>query len=150
MQLPQEFLEEFSNILHDLGCRLASIHEDMDFVYIRIEEILNVLSRFSETTSIPNAPEVLRSLVSALEILDSCQCTVLNGCQAPIIRSGKTGRPRFDISKEHLEFLLEFDFTVPEIARLLDVSVRTIRRRMKELELSVKQCFTDISEEDLQ
>uniref|UniRef100_A0A8C1IZN1 Integrase core domain-containing protein n=1 Tax=Cyprinus carpio TaxID=7962 RepID=A0A8C1IZN1_CYPCA len=89
----------------------------MDFVYIRIEEILNVL-------------------VSALEILDSCQCTVLNGCQAPIIRSGKTGRPRFDTSKEHLEFLLEFDFTVPEIARLLDVSVRTIRRRMKELELS--------------
>lgn len=50
VQLPQEFLEEFSNILHDLGCRLASIHEDMDFVYIRIEEILNVLSRFSETT----------------------------------------------------------------------------------------------------
>ena len=78
------------------------------------------------------------NLASALETLDRCQCTLLNGYQAPIIRSGKRGRPRFDISKEHLEFLLEFDFTAPEIARLLDVSVRTIRRRMKELELSVK------------
>lgn len=108
------------------------------------------MSRFSETTVIPNAPEVQQNLVFALEILDRCQCTVLNGYQAPVIPSGKTGRPCFDISKERLEFLLEFDFTVPEIARLLDVSVRTIRRRMKELGLSVKQCFTDISEEDLQ
>uniref|UniRef100_A0A9J7YC19 Integrase catalytic domain-containing protein n=1 Tax=Cyprinus carpio carpio TaxID=630221 RepID=A0A9J7YC19_CYPCA len=48
-----------------------------------------------------------------------------------------------------LEYLLELDFTIPEISRLLHVSLSTVMRRMKEYRLSVKKTYTQISAEDL-
>lgn len=38
---------------------------------------------------------------------------------------------------------------MPEIARLLDVSVSTIRRRMREYHLSIRDTYSDISDAEL-
>ena len=56
------------------------------------------------------------------------------------------GRPRYYIPKSQLEFLLQSKFTVPQIASLLNVSVRTVRQRMDEYGLSV---HSNISDQDI-
>ena len=40
-------------------------------------------------------------------------------------------------------------FTVPIIAKMLDVSVRTVRKRMADFGLSSRTIFSDISDSDL-
>ncbi len=63
--------------------------------------------------------------------------------------SENIGRPRYNIDRGQLDFLLQTKFTVPQIALLLNVFVRTIRRRMDEYELSVRQLYSPISNHDL-
>ena len=41
-------------------------------------------------------------------------------------------RPKFNIQREHLEFLVEQGFNNPIIAGILGVSLRTIERRQQE------------------
>lgn len=53
------------------------------------------------------------------------------------------------MSKEQLLFLLENNFRVGEIAHIFGVSKRTVHRRMSEYGLSVRQTYSDITDEDL-
>lgn len=62
---------------------------------------------------------------------------------------GHAGRPRYDIPQSQLEYLLQCRFTVPQIALLLNVSVRTVRRRMEHYDLSVRSLYANISEREL-
>ena len=50
---------------------------------------------------------------------------------------GTVGRPKFEISEFQLTSLLEDSFNVPDIARILGVSISTIRHRMTDFGLSV-------------
>ena len=53
------------------------------------------------------------------------------------IRTGRPGRPSFEIKEEQLSFLINSGFKIPVIARLFRVSERTIERRMSKYGLSV-------------
>ena len=70
--------------------------------------------------------------------------------EAILVCDGTVGRPKFEISEFQLTSLLEDSFNVPDIARILGVSISTIRRRMTDFGLSVHQMYTQISSEDLQ
>ena len=59
------------------------------------------------------------------------------------------GRPQYNISFEQLEHLLHLQFDCPTIASMLGVSLRTIRRRMAEYNMTVRLCYSDIADEDL-
>ena len=59
-------------------------------------------------------------------------------CQIPILCSGAPGRPSLYISEEQLTFLIESHFSVLQIANMLGVSIRTIRRRMDDYGLSIR------------
>ena len=59
------------------------------------------------------------------------------------------GRPSFEIPCEQLSYLIENHFSVPQIATMLRVSIRTIRRRMSEFGLSIRAQYSDISDSDL-
>ena len=60
------------------------------------------------------------------------------------------GRPRYCIEKEQLEHLLDLNFDCPSIANMLGVSLRTIRRRMTEYDLSIRGCYSDITDARLE
>lgn len=62
---------------------------------------------------------------------------------------GRLGRPKLVISQEQLEKLLEMQFDCPTIAKLLGVSLSTIRRRMTDYRLSVKSCYSTLSDQEL-
>jgi hypothetical protein len=59
------------------------------------------------------------------------------------------GRPRFDIEQDQLEYLLDLRFTCSHIATLLGVSLRTIRRRMEEFGISVRDRYSAIADAEL-
>ena len=77
-------------------------------------------------------------------IIDRWTALSLSDCLAgPVLLCGHTGRHSFRIPFDQLQCLIDFRFSVPQIARLLGISVRTIRRRMSEAGLSIRAQFTD-------
>ena len=59
------------------------------------------------------------------------------------------GRPRLDIRKEQLEYLLSLGFSCTRIATVIGVSLNTIRRRMTDYGLSITALYSNISDHEL-
>ena len=69
--------------------------------------------------------------------------------QVAAMRTGHRGRPKFLINYSQLADMLQLHFKVPYIARLFGVSVRTIRRRMKDAGLYVSDLYCTLSDAQL-
>ena len=81
--------------------------------------------------------------------LDRCiQQSSVASYASPSVRSSGRGRPKFDISKEQLEFLASMSFTWTQIAEMLGVSRMTIYRRRVEYQM-VHESNGSISDDDL-
>ena len=86
-------------------------------------------------------------VVSIRSLLDS---PVTNAeCRNVPLLQGAMGRPRYGISQEQLEHLIDLQFTCPSIAALLGVSLRTIRRRMEEFGIAIRDRYSRISDSEL-
>ena len=96
----------------------------------------------------PEDTNIIESLVSNL--INERKDTSCAAFRSGVLRPCGSGRPKFDIRKEQLEHLLQLHFSCPKIAMLLGVSIRTIRRRMTEYELSVSGLYSRISDSELQ
>ena len=68
----------------------------------------------------------------------------------PALHSGSVGRPRFNIPEEQLQFLVESGFTGQQIAEIIGVSLRTVRRRMADYGLSIGDQYADIPDDELE
>ena len=88
------------------------------------------------------AYQIFSNLMDRLLSLPSLQ-------QALLMRTGSVGRPSFDISPHQLEYLIENQFSVPQIAQMLGVSISTIRRRMSTFDLSIRSTYTTFTNEQL-
>ena len=69
--------------------------------------------------------------------------------QPPTDITGNVGRPRFLVSYEQLEYLIDSHFTVPQIADILGVSQRTVHRRMSEFGLSISGQYANVTDDYL-
>ena len=70
--------------------------------------------------------------------------------EAPVFcQQFQPGRKKYQIKKGQLNCLLSLDFSIPEIAHFLGVSVRTIKRRMSEYEISVFDKYAEINDKEL-
>ena len=56
-------------------------------------------------------------------------------CVAPI---GSVGRRKFDIPREQLEYVINYDISTAKIALALGLSKNTIKRRVREYGISVR------------
>ena len=63
--------------------------------------------------------------------------------------TGMPGRPKFNIPKEQLGFLIEQHFSTPTVADILGVSRRTVVRRLREFGLSCRAVYSSMSDEQL-
>ena len=99
--------------------------------------------------NLKEACELLGGVLRILETMKDESVSCSNEVRHPVIHTGELGRPRYDISKDQLQYLLENKFTVPQIAEMIAVSQRTVFRRMNEFSLSVTAHYSSISDEDL-
>ena len=65
------------------------------------------------------------------------------------IHTGLVGRPSYVISHQQLSFLVDNQFTVPQIADILGISTRTVRRRMDEYDITINSQYSTISDLEL-
>ncbi|XP_068704543.1 uncharacterized protein [Montipora foliosa] len=63
--------------------------------------------------------------------------------------TGSVGRPRFEMSKDRLEYLVKYELKTPDVAEALGVSISTIKRRLREFNISIRATLTEISDDDL-
>lgn len=63
---------------------------------------------------------------------------------SPLVCEGVVGRPQYMISQNTIELLIGASFTVSQIADMLSVSVRMLRRRMSDYELLVRATYSTI------
>ena len=119
----------------------------MDSLLFQANQLYRLLLASCGDGQLPILEQVGQSISLLNEIVDSMEGFNHTGYTAPSFHT--RGRPRFDIHREQIEHLLNLHFTCPKIASLLGVSLRTIRRRMTEYNLSVSGLYSDISEHEL-
>ncbi|KAF6729719.1 hypothetical protein FQA47_009518 [Oryzias melastigma] len=159
MQAKKNFHEE--QLCHELlefifreSQRLCDLQEsqgptmDLDFLYHRYEGFHRFLLICADRALLRDVDEIRESIQKGLQLLEAHNEPSL-GFKPSLLMTGNRGRPSWEISCEQLQYLLEFHFTVREIARLFCVSYRTIRRRMTEYGLSVRMSYSDLSDQDL-
>ena len=102
------------------------------------------------TASHPNLREVKRLICEAARNLRAVEGLGSNdGYESPLDYSGRVGRPRFEVSRAQLEYLLQNGFSGTQIAQMLAISLSTVRRRMREFSLLVKALYSTFSEGEL-
>ena len=84
---------------------------------------------------------ILRELEPTDEQLTRFQTTTGGG--------GNRGRPKFIISQEQLEYLISNGFSAVDIGRLLQVSLSTVRRRLRNYGIDTSRPFSDLCDEKL-
>ena len=68
--------------------------------------------------------------------------------RANIGRSGR-GRPKLELSREQLQYLVDHGFGVTEIGGLLGISRATVHRRIREFDMQGPREFSTLDDEDL-
>lgn len=95
------------------------------------------------------SPETTENMLTFVgEIIGQIR-QILDDADTTRVAQDAVGRPRFNVAQEQLECLLELRFTCPDIARLLGVSLRTIRRRMEEFGIAVLNRYSSMSDVEL-
>ena len=87
----------------------------------------------------------IQALTSSLcELLACMENSLLYEIRHPV-----QGRPRLDISDPQLQFLCSNDFSLKDMAHMLNCSVRTVQRRLQELGCERRQRYSTLSNADL-
>ena len=67
----------------------------------------------------------------------------------PSVNNGRKDRPKYSITREQLKYLIDLNFSISDLSKLLGVSKRTIARRQQELELKISNTYSNISDGEL-
>ena len=130
------------------NCNGRSDHIDtilyhIDWLYNSLVHYFGAYNSISDelVSIVCDANDLLQSLVHEYE--------APNSYRTEQVSYGGRGRPKFDLSRDQLEFFLERGFSVPDVAHMLGLSVRTTERRLQEFNISARQFFTIIDDETL-
>ena len=125
---------------------------DFDYILFRIDWLINLLIRYTLEKRNDGAIILNRVINILRQVNDMLCCQDYNGStsyQAGKIFTGMHGRPKFNIQREHVEFLVEQGFNNPIIAGILGVSLRTFERRQQEYDIRQRSTYSTISNQDL-
>lgn len=148
-----EFVSWVKNVIEEVG-RLYDTADDIrqgEYIAL-VESVLTNVVRLHDL--IPNSDIVTTSLQHLLQALtrslDSPTSTARGASHYNDQRArGQLGRPAFHVPRDQMEYLLSFQFQVPDIARLFGISHRTARRRLAEYGLSSRRAYSEMTDDQL-
>jgi len=121
---------------------MLNVLQKLGYVHFEREkitpDIVSLLSRHElEAIGISNPADMMKLRIECVKYGTSAPQKIHGG-----------GPPKFNIDRSLLEYLLNNDFQILDIAKLLRVSERTVYRRMAQFGLS-KQTFSQINDEEV-
>ena len=143
-------LEEVRSYLIGIIWQLESpglSEEQMDYLIFRLEQISRHLLRIKQVHT-ATANFLIEDVAQCIALLSNCNLSLQQAFQVPI-EGNHIGRPRFDIPREQLEYLLSYEISVTDIAKVLGVSRSTIHSRFRKYEMSVGSRWANFIYEDL-
>ena len=144
------FLQNLRLHLIDLSRRLEQdVNEDVaDYVLFRLQQASNHLSRLAASVDLDVLNEVQTSLAQVTTILADAERN-WQPIYPDVNNEGLVGRPKFEISRDQLQYLLDYDLKISDISEALGVSRSTIKRRLREYGISISERKTDIPDAEL-
>ncbi|XP_016348515.1 uncharacterized protein LOC107693586 [Sinocyclocheilus anshuiensis] len=102
--------------------------------------------------NVPAADRLLRDIAEYIAEVNTCrkhEQQASSSYQAPLTCSGGRGAPHYSITREQLSFLKSCGFSLPSIAEILQVSLATVKRRMKRFNLNCSVTYSDVTDDAL-
>lgn len=121
--------------------------DELDHLIYHMRKLYRVLLAVEDCDN--SVLEHVAQIVTLLQELQDRDLTCNTGYVVDVVHQGTPGCPRFNMSKEQLEYLLGSGFHCTRIETPLGVSLRTVRRRMSEFGLSVHALYSHVSNEQL-
>ena len=119
----------------------------LDHLHFRTEHLLQLVKRCNELHNVNS--DVIGLIRKAMTLITETIGQNSSGYKAPRQKKDKKGRPSFLITKSQMEMYLLNNFSVPKISKLICVSKATVKRRLKQFELSVQQTYSNIGKQVL-
>ncbi|KAK3747006.1 hypothetical protein QZH41_011963 [Actinostola sp. cb2023] len=150
--------DQIVNLLHQSLCgvirQLENSNNDsdsLDSICYRLDWLYNALVRYLDVNNNARSEQVVNLVRDAKDhlSLNSAYMANVPGYSVEQLADGNRGRPKFNITKEQLEFLLERGFSLPNIASILGVSLRTIERRINKFNISTRLFYSEIDDDTL-
>lgn len=161
--LENELLINLREEMMRLSRTLEHPSVDVDFVdslLLRVEALANQLLCVHENGLAPTVvtDEVVGLVFRLLHVLNNAKAKLLQDTirlrsnDVTVAISGEDvglGRPRFEVLREQLVYLIEHGFSCVQISEMMGVSLRTVRRRMSEYGLSIRQTYSALGDDEL-
>ncbi|KAF3851760.1 hypothetical protein F7725_005115 [Dissostichus mawsoni] len=144
-QIPQEQLKR--DFLQRLLTRICQITQrlplDVDYLQFAVDQEMALFRPGFMPQDVINALTELSRLVNIEDISNQTPH------QVPVMQ-GEMGRPKYVVCPQQLQGLIE-DLSLPvsAIATLLGVPEKTVKRRMHENGLSIKQSYSTLTDDEL-
>ena len=145
-----QVLHRIDSLISELQHRFIDgtvINADIPSYIVRLDAAINSVRRLAGHISTFVYRELIDGLEDLKQLLNAEQTSGHGASEynTPRIHSGRPGQPQFNITENQLQFLVGLNLSGSQIANLLGVSERTIRRRMSQFQLSVRNLYTRIS-----
>ncbi|XP_014669851.1 PREDICTED: uncharacterized protein LOC106810893 [Priapulus caudatus] len=127
----QDIAESVQRLSRDVA---VTPRDRLDGVLLRLQRLQHILRQVSALTDDVivlqqcNAAAIVMQQAEPLTVEEEHSTgSIVESYQ----RCGTVGRPAFEISREQLEFLLGYDFTVTDIARILGNCMFSFRKKLR-------------------
>lgn len=124
---------------------------DLDYLRDVAQQELSLATVASHHVNIPlELINSLQELINTLSLpVETDEESLVNISDIVTATVGKRRQPCLQIDADHLKSLLSTALPLEDLARLYGVSRRTLNRQMKEHGLSVRGCYSKISDDEL-
>ncbi|XP_063340226.1 uncharacterized protein LOC134634783 [Pelmatolapia mariae] len=138
--------EMLQRLLHKVSQVMHRQPLDVDYLQFVIDHEMVLLRSLSDQVEIPQS--IINALIELSTVLSMEDVNEQTPSQTSV-SEGKLGRPNYNVSPVQLQILTEMFLSITQIAKLLGISVRTVKRRLHEYGISIKQCYSTTSDEEL-
>ena len=111
-------------------------------------KLSNDLSRLAASVDLDVFNKIQTSLAQVTTILADTERN-WQPIYPDVNNEGLVGRPKFEISRDQLQYLVDYDLKISDISEGLRVSRSTIKRRLREYGISISERKTDILDSEL-
>ena len=127
-------------------------NDNLEAMQVRAERLLGFITQiqaqYPNATGIDDLQETVRVILDKA-VQEISQETQSSSTIAVVCKSEGKGAPKYHISQQQLEFYVANGFTIKLIAEMLQVSSRTVKRRLHDFGIKFRGKFSVISDEEL-